>query len=185
MAANKVEFGISNLHVGTFTEGTGGTVTMGAPYHQKGAIGFTPEQDSENNTAYADNIAYWSEYAEGPFEGDLTVMLFDEDFKTRFLGYVTTSKGGIGQVKNPVKPSVYVAFEVLGDAEKRRVIFYNCSLGTINREYNTVEDTKEPANEVLGITCVGDNTSGLMMEVLKPGDSGYDELFTAPTAPGL
>ena len=36
--ANKVEFGISELHVGTYTVGEGGVVTMGTPYAQKGAV---------------------------------------------------------------------------------------------------------------------------------------------------
>ena len=58
MAKNKVEFGISNLHVGLYTVAADGTVTMGTPYHQAGARGFSPEQDSNENTAYADNIAY-------------------------------------------------------------------------------------------------------------------------------
>lgn len=185
MAKNKVEFGISNLHVGTYTVADNGTVTMGTPYHQKGAISFSPEQDSNENNAYADNIVYWSEYTEGPFSGDLVTMLFDDEFKTQFLGYVTTNKGGIGQVKNATKPSVYIAFEIEGDKEKRRAIFYNCSLGAITREYETIEDSKEPANETIPITCTGDNTSGLFKESLKPGDSGYDTLFTNPSAPGL
>lgn len=185
MAKNKVEFGISNLHVGAYNVADDGTVTMGTPYHQAGAISFSPEQDSNENNSYADNIAYWSEYSEGPFSGDLVTMLFDDEFKTQFLGYVTTNKGGIGQVKNAVKKKVYIAFEILGDKEKRRAIFYNCSLGAITREYATVEEEKEPANETLPITCVGDNASGLYKETLKPGDAGYDTLFTNPTAPGL
>lgn len=40
--ANKVEFGISELHVGTYTE-SGGTVTLGTPYAQKGAVSFSPK----------------------------------------------------------------------------------------------------------------------------------------------
>lgn len=185
MANNKVEFGISNLHVGLYTVADDGTVTMGTPYHQKGAISFSPEQDSNENTEYADNIAYWSEYSEGPFTGDLTVMLFDDDFKTDFLGYVTTNKGGLGQVKGAVKPSVYIAFEIEGDKEKRRAIFYNCSLGSINREFATIEENKEPVNETLPITCTGDNATGLYRETLKPADTGYATLFTNPSAPGL
>ena len=43
--ANKVLFGMKNIHVGTFTE-ENGVVTMGAPYHQKGAVGFSPEKHS-------------------------------------------------------------------------------------------------------------------------------------------
>ena len=56
--ANKVEFGISELHVGTWTVAQDGTVTMGTPYHQAGAVSFSPEENSEQNTFYADNIAY-------------------------------------------------------------------------------------------------------------------------------
>ena len=42
--ANKVEFGISNLHIGTYTVDTGGNVTLGSPYHQPGAVSFSPEE---------------------------------------------------------------------------------------------------------------------------------------------
>lgn len=182
--ANKVEFGISQLHVGTYTDNNG-TVTLGTPYHQAGAVSFSPEENSEQNTFYADNIAYWSGYSGGSIEGDLEVAMFDDDFKTQFLGYVTLTNGGLANVKNATKPNVYIAFQVEGDAEARRVILYNCALGAINREYNTIEENKEPATETLGVTCTGDNTTGVTMAVLKPGDTGYATLFTAPTAPAI
>ena len=86
--ANKVEFGISNLYVGTYSVGTTGTVTMGTGYHQAGAISFSPEEQSESNKFYADNVVYWSGYTGGTFEGDLEVAKFDDTFKTQFLGYI-------------------------------------------------------------------------------------------------
>jgi len=181
--ANKVEFGISQLHVGTYTVDDQGVATLGTPYHQKGAVSFSPEENSEQNTFYADNIAYWSGYSGGSIEGDLEVAMFDDSFKTQFLGYRALTSGGLANVKNATKPNVYVAFQVEGDAESRRVILYNCSLGAIKREYNTIEENKEPATETLGVTCIGDNATGVTMAVLKPGDTGYDTLFTAPTAP--
>ena len=181
--ANKVEFGISQLHVGTYTVGTGGTVTLGTPYHQKGAVSFSPEESTENSTFYADNVAYWSGYSGGTIEGDLEVAMFDDEFKTQFLGYKALTNGGLANVKNAQKPDVYVCFEVAGDQESRRVIMFNCSLGAITREYNTIEESKEPATETIGVTCVGDNASGVTMAVYKPADDGYDTLFTAPTAP--
>lgn len=182
--ANKVEFGISELHVGTYTE-SGGTVTLGTPYAQKGAVSFSPEVQSEQNNFYADNIVYWSGYSGGTIEGDLEVAMFDDTFKTQFLGYVTLTNGGIANVKNPTKPNVYICFEVQGDDEARRVILYNCTLGAINRSYNTIEESKEPTTETLPVTCIGDNSSGVTMAVLKPGDTGYSTLFTAPTAPAI
>lgn len=182
--ANKVEFGISQLHVGTYSV-SGETVTLGTPYHQKGAVSFSPEESSEQNTFYADNIAYWSGYSGGSIEGDLEVAMFDDEFKTQFLGYKELTNGGLANVKNATKPNVYVAFQVEGDAEARRVILYNCALGAITREYATIEDSKEPATETLGVTCTGDNATGVTMAVLKPADTGYSTLFTTPTAPAI
>jgi phi13 family phage major tail protein len=182
--ANKVEFGISQLHVGTYTVADG-VVTLGTPYHQAGAVSFSPEENSEQNTFYADNIAYWSGYSGGTIEGDLEVAMFDDAFKTQFLGYRTLTNGGLASVKNATKPNVYIAFQVEGDAESRRGILYNCSLGAITREYSTIEESKEPATETLGVTCTGDNATGVTMAVFKPEDTGYATLFTAPTAPAF
>ena len=183
--ANKVEFGISQLHVGTYTVANDGTVTLGTPYHQKGAVSFSPEEQSDKSDFYADNIIYWSGYTGGSFEGDLEVALFDDDFKTSFLGYKRLTNGGLATVKNATKPNVYIAFAVEGDQESRRCIFYNCTLGVITREFSTIEDTKEPTTETLNMTCIGDNASGVSKAVLKPGDAGYDTLFTSPAAPEL
>ena len=183
--ANKVEFGISELHVGTYEVDDQGAVTLGTPYHQPGAVSFAPEEQSENNTFYADNIAYWSGYSGGTFEGDLTVAKFSDEFKTQFLGYKALTNGGLANVKNAAKPNVYIAFQVEGDAESRRVILYNCSLGVIGREFATIEENKEPATETLGVTCTGDNATGVTMASFKPTDTGYATLFTAPTAPVL
>ena len=183
--ANKVEFGISQLHVGTYTVDDDGVVTMGEPYHQKGAVSFSPTEQSESTTFYADNIAYWTGYSGGTFEGDLEVAKYDDAFKTNFLGYKTLSDGGLAIVKNAVKPNVYIAFQVEGDAESRRIILYNCSLGAITREYSTIEEQKEPVTETLAITVTGDNATGVGMASYKPDDAGYDTLFTSPAAPEL
>ena len=182
--ANKVEFGISNLYVGTYTVGTTGTATMGTPYHQAGAISFSPEEQSESNNFYADNVIYWSGYTGGTFEGDLKVAKFDDTFKTQFLGYIQkASDGGLAVVKNATKPKVYIAFQVEGDSESRRVIMYNCSLGGITRAYATEEESIEPATETIAVTVAGDNKTGISMVSYNQATSGYSTLFTNPPAP--
>lgn len=180
--ANKVLFGISNLHVGTYTDNNG-TVTLGTPYHQKGAVSLSPDEASEKASFYADNIEYYASFSGGTFDGELEVAMFDDEFKTQFLGYVTLTNGGLALVKNANKPKVYIAFEVEGDTEKRRVIFYNCEFGAISREYSTIEDTKEPQTATIDFTASGDNSSGVTMATFKPTDTEYATLFTAPTAP--
>lgn len=183
--ANKVLMGFSDLYIGTYTVGSGGTVTMGTPYHQAGAVGFSPSESSDRSDFYADNIAYYSTFAAGIIEGDLTVAMFDDAFKTQFLGYVTLADGGLAQVKNPTKPNIYMAFAVQGDVEERRVIFYNGTLGEITREYATIEDTVTPQTESIPVSFAGDNETGIKMVTYKPGDTGYATLFTNPPAPDL
>lgn len=182
--ANKVLFGISNLHVGTYTD-ENGTVTLGTPYHQKGAVSMSPDEQSEKTAFYADNIEYYASFSGGTFDGTLEVAMFDDAFKTQFLGYKALKSGGLALVKNSIKPKVYIAFEVEGDAEKRRVIFYNCEFGAISREYSTIEETKEPNTASIDFTASGDNNSGVTMATFKPTDSGYETLFSAPTAPEI
>lgn len=181
--ANKVEFGISNLYVGTYSINTSGNVVMGTPYHQAGAVSFSPEEQSEKNDFYADNVIYWSGYSGGSFEGDLEVAKFDDTFKTQFLGYIQKADGGLGIVKNATKPNVYIAFQVEGDAESRRVIMYNCTMGGIEREYSTIEDSKEPVTEKISVTVAGDNKSGVSMVSYNQASTGYSTLFTSPPAP--
>lgn len=182
-SANKVEFGISDLYVGTYSLNTSGTVVLGTPYHQKGAISFSPEEQSDKTDFYADNIIYWSGYSGGSFEGDLEVAKFDDAFKTSYLGYGTLSDGGIALVKGAIKPNVYIMFEVQGDVEARRVIMYNCTLGGITRTYSTIEETKEPQTETINVTVAGDNATGVSMVSYAKTASGYSSLFTNPPTP--
>lgn len=181
---NKVEFGISNLIIGTYTD-TNGTVTLGTPYHQKGAVSLSLEPEGDSNEFYADNMIYWSGFSDNGFSGSLEVARFDTDAKKDFFGYAETAGGGIAAIKGATKPPVYIAFQTEGDAEARRVIIYNVTLSGINREFNTIEDSKEPVTESCDITVVGDNTTGITVASYKPGDSAYSTLFTTPPVPAL
>lgn len=182
---NKVEFGLSNLYVGTYTVAAGGTVTLGTPYHQAGAVSLTLNAESSSNDFYADNVKFWSGFTDNGFTGSIEVAKFDTEFKTSFLGYQTLTDGGVAQVKGATKPNVYIAFQTEGDAEGRRVILYNVALGAIGREYSTIEESKEPVTESIDITVTGDNGTGIVMTSYKPADSDYATLFTAPPVPAL
>ena len=83
---DKVLFGFSDLYFGTFTENEDGSVTMGEPYHQRGAVGFSPEEQGDNYIFYADNVNYFSYYTSGTYQGDLVVARFDREFRTKYLG---------------------------------------------------------------------------------------------------
>lgn len=183
---NRVLFGFSRVIVGEYTvDPDTKVVTMGAPYAQVGAVGFSPEPADNDETAYADNIAWFTDNSSPTRSGDLVVMKYDRAFKKKFLGYVESAAGGIAEVVNPVKPNVYIGFQVEGDKEARRIIMYNGTLGSINREYNTLEDTRTPVTESIATKFTGDELSGIITDTLEPGDAGYDTFFTSPPAPEL
>lgn len=184
--ANKVEFGISNLYVGTYTE-EGGTVTLGTPIHQPGAVSMTTDADTQESNFYADNVKYYSAYNDNGLTGTLTVAKFDDEFKKAFLGYAdfAQASGGIAKVKTATKPNAYVIIEAQGDANARRIIFYNVAFGEISRSYETIEDQKTPTTEAIDFTCVGDNATGITFASFSPTDAAYATLFTTPPAPAL
>ena len=182
---NKVLFGFSDLYVGTYTVAQDNTVTLGTPYHQAGAVGFSPEASTDKTTFRADNIDYYTSYGNGSYEGDLEVAMFDDAFKTQFLGYVELDDDGLANIKNANKPAVYLMFEIQGDTAARRVIFYNGSLGDISRAYSTTEETVEPVTETIPVTFTGDNATGITFVTYEVGDQGYDTLFTNPPVPTL
>lgn len=185
MAENKVLFGFSNLYIGTYETASDGTVTLGVPYKQAGAVGFSPEPQGDKNDFYADNVPYFTSFSGGTREGDLEVAKFDDDFKEQFLGYARTADGGLAELKNAVKPNIYVMFQLDGDAEKEKIIMYNGSLGSITREYTTLEDSVEPVTETIPTSFSGDNATGITVVTYKPDDAGYDTLFTNPPTPAL
>ena len=183
---NRVLFGFSELYIGTYeVDPDTKAVTMGTPYHQEGAVGFSPESQGEQVDFWADDYDYFSDQSVGPRSGDLVVAKFDRAFKKDFLGFKETAGGGLAEVLNPVKPNIYAAFQVKGDAHGMRVIMYNGTLGNPEREYNTMEGSRTPVTESCPAKFVGDQESGIIVATYFEGDAGYDTLFTNPPAPEL
>lgn len=182
---NKVRFGLSEIHVGLYTEGANGTVTMGAPFAQKGAVSLTLDPETAESVFYADNEKYYVQNKDNGFTGELETAKFDDEFKTTFLNYVAMTGGGVGQVKTMSTKKVYIAFQVEGDVKARRTILYNVDLGQITFNHSTTEDTNEPQTESLPITVIGDNKTGLVKASFEDGDTQYSTLFTQPAAPAL
>ena len=183
---NKVEFGISSVHIGTYTvDAQTGNVTMGEPYHLPGAVSLSLDAESNDNKFYADNTIYWAGYTDNGFTGSLEVARFTDEFKKKFMGYIELDDGGLAQIKNAVKPNLYIAFQSEGDAQARRGIIYNVSLGALSRSYETIEENQEPTTETIDLTVVGDNKTGITRIGYSDDATGYATLFENPPAPAL
>lgn len=183
--SNKVRFGLSNLYFGTYTVGTTGTVTLGSPVAVPGAVSLNLDPETEETTFYADNTKYYVSNADNGFTGEVEVAQFSDTFKTTFMNYITLSDGGIAQIKGDDNKTCYIMFQSEGDAQKRRGILYNVTLGQITRNYSTTEGSNEPVTATLNITVVGDNGTGITRTSYTEDASGYSTLFTTPPVPTL
>lgn len=181
--ANKVMYGVSNLHIGEYIVGTDGSVTLGTPYAIPGTVNISMDAETEENKFYADNVTYWSGYSDNGYSGEIENALFDDTFKTTFMNYSQLADGGIAQIKGKQNKNVYFAFQVEGDEKARRGIFYNVSIGQISREYSTTEDSIEPATATLPFTVNGDNKTGVTRAAYTDGSAVYTTIFTNPPVP--
>lgn len=184
MAENKVVFGLSNVHVGTYSVNTYGTATLGTPMHVPGAVNLSIEADTQETVFWADNVKYYVTNADNGFTGTLEMAYIPDAFKTQYMNYALQSDGGMAQIKGQDNKNIYLAFESSGDAENRRAIFYNVAIGPISREYSTTEETKDPKTASLPITIVGDNQTGVTRKVYPPtATTAYNSMWTSPPAP--
>ena len=82
---NKVEFGLKNVHVGTYTVNeTTGVVTMGTPYKLPGAVNLSLDPETEEVKSYADDVIYYADYSDNGFSGSLEMMRFPDEYKLNF-----------------------------------------------------------------------------------------------------
>ena len=183
--SNKVLFGVSNLHIGSYSVSTTGVVTLGTPVKIPGTVNINLEPISDNQKFYADNVVYWSGYSDAGYDGEIENALFPDSFKTQFLNYVTLANGGTAQIKGMNSKKVYMMFQAEGDESARRCILYNVALGQITREYSTIEDTAEPATAKLPFNVSGDAGSGIIKAAYGTDSGVYTTMFTTPPVPAL
>ena len=185
--ANKVEFGISNLYVGTYTVGSGGSVTMGTPYHQAGAVSFSPEEQSESNTFYADNVAYATFAANAGYEGTLEIALISDDFRKDILGEVVDSDIQIEKASSTTHPFALL-FQFEGDDTATKHVIYKCSATRPSIAGQTTEEEIEPQTETLTITAGSIHNATVNKDIVKArcasGDDAYSGWFSAVWQPG-
>lgn len=185
MAKNKVRYGLKNVHFCEYIVDDQGAVTLGTPYHLPGSTELTMDPESEETKFYADDVVYWSGYSDNGYSGELTNANFPDDFKTKFMNYITLDDGGIAQIKGMQNKTVAIIFEGDGDAEKRRGILYNVTIGQITRTHATVEDTIEPQTATLAFSVNGDNQTGIVQASYGPSSAAYETIFTNPPVPTL
>lgn len=181
--ANKVQYGIKNVYYAVATTGTGGAVTYGTPVAIPGARSISLSAAGDNTKWYADDNVYFAIDANNGYEGDLTVALIPDSFRTDVLGEVLDTKGFY--VERSGAPAVEFAllFEFSGDQNATRHCMYRCTASRPDVASSTVEETIEPQEQTITITAMPRLSDQVVKASCPPDSNSYDAWFTAVQEP--
>lgn len=178
--ANKIKYGIKNVYYAVATIAANGSATYDTPVALPGAVSLSLEAQGDQNTFYADNIAYFVSQANNGYQGDLEVALIPDAFRMNILGEYETSQGKVlleDAEANPVHFALLFQFE--GDANGTRYCMYNCVASRPSAASTTKTESIEPQTETIQITATSVYNASLDKDIVraKTGDSTTTSVY--------
>lgn len=147
--ANKVTFGLRNVHYAPFTVAAG-VITYETPLPLPGGIEISLEPRGEMVEFYADDILYYSASNNQGYDGTLSLANITEEFLIAALGEVKDTEDMVlTETANSVGKPFALMFEFAGDVKAVRHVMYNCTANRPTVTSSTKTATAEPnANEL-------------------------------------
>lgn len=172
--ANKIKYGIKNVYYAVATIADNGSATYATPVALPGAVSLSLEAQGDQNTFYADNIAYFVSQANNGYQGDLELALIPDAFRKNILGEIETNVGKVlleDAEANPVHFALLFQFE--GDVNATRYCMYNCVASRPGASSTTKAETIEPQTESVQITATTVYNASLDKDIVraKTGES--------------
>ncbi len=167
--ANKVTFGIKNLHYATYTTNPDGTVSYNTPVSVPGTVSIGLEPLGEMLEFYADDMLYFAGSENSGYQGTLEIAHVPDQFRIDVFGDTMSGNGLLVENVNAQPRSVALMFEFSGDQRKRRVVLYNCAIqrpgvaSTTNTNTKTINTssmqvTASPRPDGVVRSCTTDTT---------------------------
>ena len=149
---SKVRFGLAKAYYAVIDNNTYDT-----PKPLPGAVSLTLNREGrEPTTFWADNIAYYvTPAANGGYTGTFTLAIVPDSFKVDVLGEVVDDNGMQVEVADATPKSFALMYEVEGDVDKKRYVFFNCSAQRAIASANTKSDSTNPDTQDLEFTAIG------------------------------
>lgn len=183
--ANKVRFGLKNVHIAPITYGTeeGGetTITYGTIFALPGAVNLTLDPSGDSAEFYADNTKYFTASANNGYTGTLEIALINDTFREQILNETKDSHGAFFENKDAAMKDFALGFEIDGDQAGRRFWFYNVSVNRPSTASQTIESSKTPVTETLNLTAVPRITDGqikVFMEKTTENETQFNAFFS-------
>ena len=178
--ANKVKFGLSNVHIAPITAVSDSSISYDTPFALPGAVNLTLDPEGESADFYGDNTKYFSEFANQGYSGSLEIALLNDDFRTKILGESTDANGAMIESTNDTIKNFALGFQINGDKTNRKYWFYNVSAQRPSTAGQTIETSKEPTTDSLDITAsarINDNKVKVFLEKTNDNVTAYNNFF--------
>lgn len=153
--ANKVRYGLKNMHVAPVTVGANNAITFGAPVALPGAVNVEIAPRGETSDFYADDGVYFSGRSQSGYDITAEVALLPDWFKKDYLGMVEDDNGVL--VDTDANTEAYFAFlfEFTGDQKAIKHVLYYCKATAPTLSGATMGDGgPEPATTEITITAL-------------------------------
>lgn len=161
MPDNKVKFGLRNAHYAKVTESG---YALPSPF--PGQVSLTLKPKGERAEFYADDVAYFTKDANQGYEGEMTIADIPPSFLKDCLGFTQDDNGALFEHMDAVQTPFALMFEVQGDLQPRRFVFYECLASRPNVDANTVKGTIEPTTDTLSFVATPRQADGMVKAVL-------------------
>lgn len=178
--ANKVKFGLSNVHIAKISRDALGAITYGTPFAIPGAVNLTLDPEGDSADFRADNTKYFDAGTNEGYTGSLELALITDTFRTQILGETVDSNGAMFENKDDNISDFALGFQIDGDKANRKFWFYNVSAKRPSTSSQTTGTTKEPVTDTLNITATPRISDGQVRTYLEPSDSNtaaYNSFF--------
>ena len=154
--ANKIRYGLKNVHYAPITVSEAGVVTYATPKAFKGAVSLTLDAETGDVTKfYADDVIYWQGAgANSGYTGSLEMASGDarDAFDCDCLGFSTDARGNIVENADAQSTAFALLFEFTGDSTATRYVVYNCLASRPSLSGTTKEDSISPTTDSYNLT---------------------------------
>ena len=174
--ANKVKFGLKNVHYAVITE-EDGIIIYGTPKPIPGAVNLTLDPQGEPFEFYADDNKYWSAFANNGYSGTLEVALIPDEFKKDVLGFKEDDNGVLFEDANAVPKQFALLFEFTGDKNAIRHVLYNVTASRPSLGGTTKGASIEVQTETMNIIAAPALDTGLVKAKAEPDQPAYDTWY--------
>lgn len=183
----KVLFGLRNVYYSVITEGDNNSISYGTPVALPGAVNLSLSPEGDEYVFYADDSRYYVVSANAGYSGDLEIAMITDTFAKNVLGEIEDTNKLLVESKDSQHKSIALMFEVQSDEAARRYVFYNVSIGRVDTNAATTEESTTVQTTTLSITASAAKDTGYVRAYTTEStpDATYNAWFTTVQVPSV